>query len=189
MLLDLVEQEEQLQLYTVLNGLSTSVSDKDDLGMLVGYSIVNGLINFQTTAGSKIKNQKKGRKTFHPGIIEQIRFEEVKSTYSSLQETRKCVISAGVSSYLSDIIAVVDPKIISLLATKNYAKVQSVLMKNILASLEYSPRNYKDSLRRNGLHLTEDVRQRRFFARPYDFLTNDYESIQKCFVDKIVYKL
>jgi len=182
-------QEEQLQLYSILNSLSASVSDKDDLGMLVGYSIVKGLINFKTNTGSKIKHQKRGKKIFHPDIIEQIHFEEVKNTYNALKNTQKSVLQVGVSSCLSDILSDIDPKITDLLTTKDYGKIQSMLMKNILASVENSPRTYKDILRRDGLRVTEDVHQRRYFIRPHDFLINDYESIKKCFVDKTIYKI
>ncbi len=166
------------QLYTLLDTLEPYVDNRDELGLLIGYSILNSLLDFRTTTGAE----------------EEIRFEEVKAVYDGLENTIRQVEKEGSYPALCDYQMAVDPKMQSYVREgvvmeqeraegSSESKERSVgakprLLSTILSYLVDLKGNYPDKLRRRGLELFDDAQNRGPYKRRGSSLRNDYELIK-----------
>lgn len=155
-----------IQLYSLLDILSNHVDSRDELGTIIGYTVMDGLFNFKSKSGS----------------FQERQFEEVKTIYRSFDS----IISASQnkSSYaaLCNFKSSIDPLIERYISGKKITIGKSYLLSSLLND-EILPRkkNHVDILRRDGLRLYFNVNNRGSLIGAYNILTNDYSSIKEAF--------
>ena len=163
------QDHEQRQLYHLLNNLSIRVENRDELGTLVGYCVIESLQGFSPTTGSK----------------EELRFQEIKAVHAGLEQTidQLAIYAQRIPDYsfalMCDKIVATQPLFCSAQQGDADDENRRELLKAILASLP--DKGYEDRLRRRGLELVESVRSRGSFRGAHDILTADYEDIDYCF--------
>jgi len=153
----------------------------------MGYSVIGGLVGFKTSVGSKYERKHNPKHNINAQTIVQFKFEEVKAIYSQLESVIELMKNNDADAALYGLISSVRSDIDPLFIKRNLDTQHSILLKNIFSNIG-TEKNYADNVRRKGITLTDSVKKRGYFARPYDFLTEDYRSITTAFVDKEFYK-
>jgi len=171
-----------IQLYNLVTKLSSYVDNTDDLGTIVGYSIIGGLNRFNTSVGSKSRSKKK----LNPETVEQYKFEEVRAVYSQLESTLDSVKNVEFQEIISHLAFKLNPEIEYPIQNSKISRVNSTLLRNILSNLG-TERNYQDNLRKNGIKLVDILKSKGSYNRPHDYLSEDYRAIALAFVPKVLY--
>ena len=159
--------KQEKQLYSLLNKLALYVENRDELGSIAGYLVVNSLIDFKTNSRDP----------------QEIQFEEVKKIYSGIEtvvETCKktesyhalCDLHIEVNPYLNEIVEMQQVEL---------DKTRSPLLKNIVEHLIGRRGSYQDNLRRIGLGFIEEVMAKGAVRRKVDALKKDYDMIETYF--------
>jgi len=153
--------------------LTTFVDNRDDLGSLVGYTLLDSLYDFRTNSGSE----------------EEIRLQETKAVYEGITNTINEVVEnlkrtgGENASYevLCDKIKHVDTRLKHDLAKESTQ--QSRLLKKILGNLPQ--KGYEDKVRRYGLRLVQTVEQRGEVTQTKEqTMIGDYIDIEACFTNR-----
>ncbi len=156
----------QVQLYTLFDVLSHYIYNQDELGTVVGYSVLDGLFKFKSQSGS----------------LQEREFQEVKSVYNSLDYVIASCKDKGSYVALCKFQSILDPIIQKYISRERTRLSTSGLLKKILKE-EISPRrrNHVDILRRDGLKLYQNINDRGALMGNYNILTNDYKNIKEAF--------
>jgi hypothetical protein len=172
------------QLYhLIFDYLKPRVESSDDLGTLVGYSIIKGLLDFKAP---RITNKSKKWRILKK-IEKELKLSELNATYSGLQQTILDVNEKGTFQSLSDIVQDTNLKINELLSGQQVEKQKSVLLKNALLYLDSKRANYEEKLRIRGLNIIDNLNQRGPIPGRSNFI-KDYETLEAHFViEKPVY--
>ncbi len=169
---------DEKQLYFLINKFQAYLNNEHDTHTLTGFSVIGGLIDFSTEIGSaQIK-----KRTLNPQAIEEIKFQEIRGVYQFM-DTIITQLDRTVDATLIvyNTVASIETKIRQVYGARSMEQQRSVLLKNIMESLN-EKRNIRDTIRKKGSTLVEEVRLKKSFFRPYDILTQDYLSIEKCLV-------
>lgn len=148
----------KIQLYHLLREINPYIQNKDDFGSIVSLSIVNGLNGFNTNSGD----------------MNEVHFEEIKDIYSQLGKVIDMCREENKDIYLTLY------KSAKPLLDKNKVNSKSKLLERIVKKLN-TRRNPDDLIRRTGNLLYENIISRGPYHRPFDYLTNDYSSIEDSF--------
>lgn len=169
---------DEKQLYFLIKKFQAYLNNEHDTHTLTGFSVIGGLIDFSTEIGSaQIK-----RRTLNPQAIEEIKFQEVRGIYRFMNEIiNELDHTADATQTVYHTAASIESRIQQIYDKRSIEQQQSVLLKNIMESLN-EKRNIRDTIRKKGNTLVEEVRIKKSFFRPYDILTQDYLSIEKCLV-------
>lgn len=181
---DSVFTPHNVQLYRLIfNYLQPRVESSDDLGTLVGYSVIKALLDFKAP---RIKS--KSRKWRIVKKIEKdLKLGELNAVYSGLQKTILDVNEKGTFQSLSNLVQETNFKINELMSSQQIEKQKSVLLKNTLLCLDSKRANYEEKLRIRGLSIIDYLNQKGPIAGRSDFI-KDYETLESRFVmNKPVY--
>ena len=162
--------DKNTQLYTLLKDLSLHVTDADDLGQIIGYSVLQSLLQFETTSGSPT----------------EIEFQEIKAIYTGLEETIAacrqeepyrvlCELEVHVRKSLDQPRTETEPP---------QDSTNPKLLKDILSSFKEGHRHYRDNIKRMGLSLRQSVSDKGEIAGWKNILTADYKTVHDIFVYK-----
>ena len=155
------------QLYSLLSKLSLYVENRDELGSIVGYLVVNSLIDFKTTSRDQ----------------QEIQFEEVKKVYSGIENVIESCKETDSYNALCDMHIKVNPFLNEIIELQEVEpdKTGSHLLKNISEQLVRRRGSYQDNLRRIGLGFIEEVMAKGAVRRKVDALKKDYDIIKTYF--------
>ena len=160
------KQKNNSQLYNLFNDLSYWINDIDELGILVGFTIVDGLMSFKKKASS----------------YEEQKFEEIKRVYSHLNNAlEKCKVDGSYSA-LCDYKLSVENSLDDIIHVDE-EKFDSNLMLAVAQQPFFRRKSYPDKLRRIGLKLRQTVRERGPMQKPYSWLNKDYGDVLECFTN------
>jgi hypothetical protein len=152
------------QLYFLLDSLSRAVPDETELGSLIGYSVVGGLMTLPSATRS----------------TQDLHFDEVKAVYGCLERSIQESIRAGGYNALCDLKIAWDERIVQILRTGRF-DLPSSLLGDAISSLSIRKGSYEDKLRREGLALYQDSRLISPYRGNGEALTGDYTLIRNCF--------
>jgi len=165
-----MKKECERQLYFFIKSISGFSYDRDDLGVIVGYGVMEGLCNFNSKSKS----------------FEERKFEEIKTIYS---EFERITTSSGNSreneySVLYELQSGIDKKIKDM-DKNSQKKIGSQLLGNIIDCLKRKEGNYEDLLRRRGLDLIDLIQKNgKIEGTRKKTMNLDYESVKYCFTRK-----
>ena len=155
--------KKEKQLYDLIKELDNSVPDKDEIGALIGYSVVRSLFAFNTKSGSD----------------EEIMFEEVKIIRSGIE---KAVESCRETDCFMTICEMNDAvENLKINAAKGEYEGKSSLLKMIVGGFAAANRNYEDLLRRSGLKIAEFAREKGRQEGNKNALNNEYQIVKRAF--------
>ena len=157
--------KQENSLFSLIKRLDDIVINRHDLGLLIGYSIINRLLDFDTNTGSD----------------EQLRFEEIKAVRNEIERVTSACIEKGSVSTLLDIRPRVESEIEKLIESGEYAG-KSGILKGIIPVLSASRKSYEDRIRRNGLRLQTEIYDRGVPKRLRESLESDYAAIDVAFM-------
>lgn len=164
--------DKNTQLYTLLKDLSLHITDTDDLGQIIGYSVLQSLMQFETTSGSPT----------------EIEFQEIKAIYAGLEETITSCRQEDPYRVLCDLEVDVrqtlDQVISEMNQTKDDASSGSRLIKDIIITLKDGHRHYQDHVKRMGLSLKQSVSDKGEITGWKNILIADYKTVHDIFVYK-----
>jgi len=152
------------KLYSIFKSLSSYISDQDELGEVIAYSVLEGLINFESKTGSS----------------QELEFEQVKKIYSKLTDILDNYKRNPNYYALLELKQDVDPFLNS---NKNLEipQNQKYLIEKIIPELIESKKHYEDKLRRSGKKLYDLVSTKGELYRNVDSLRSDYKSLEDAF--------
>jgi hypothetical protein len=167
-----------LQLYNLIfNYLRPRVESSDDLGTLISYSIIRGLIEYKMP-----RDLPKTRKWRVIKRVEKdLKLSELAAIYSGLQQTIAEVKEKGTYQSLSDLVEDTNLKIDVILNGNQQTQHRSVLLKNVLGNLDSKKGNYEEKLRIRGLSLMDALKTRGNIPGRSDFI-KDYETLETKFL-------
>lgn len=164
-----MKKKDGTQLCTLLSTLGASVESQDDLGMLVGYSVMSALINFESSSGSE----------------EERRFEEVKSVYRVLEKTISQCMTNDTFYALSELMEKVEPELPEIfeiptadLSEEKLSGFESTLLRTMIKNVSFRG-GYRDKLRRVGSRLFSETAASSPSKGTRNILTKDYERIEQ----------
>ena len=172
----IMSPKDSKQFYSLFQTLTGYIENKDELGSIVGYSVIGSLINFETNSGS----------------FQEINFEQVKSVYRGIEN----VISAcekedeiahpiGFSVYC-ELRTIVDPFLNEKIEEHpTMSEVhEKYFLGEIIKSLSNRRGNYQDHLRREGLALLVDIQMSGSIAGRRNSLLSDFQKMRYNFTGK-----
>ncbi|MBL7050906.1 hypothetical protein ISS04_01955 [Candidatus Woesearchaeota archaeon] len=156
----------QIQLYTLFDTLSHYIYNQDELGTIVGYSVLDGLFKFKSQSGSK----------------QERKFQEIKSVYNSLDYVITSCKDSTSYIALCKFQSNLDPIIQKYISGERTKLSESYLLKKVLREEIYPKRkNHVDILRRDGLKLYKGIIERGALMGNHNILTKDYNNIEEAF--------
>ena len=161
-------KQHKTQLYTLIRNLSLSISDKDELGSIIAFSIITSLLDFSSNSGAEQDIMFEQSTAIYQGLAAA--FIECQDT-DSFQTV--CRLHVQVNDFLFS-------------ATNNdfLESQKSPLLQAIVATLLRRRGSIEDVLRRNGIELADAIMDKGPLVRKFDFLTQDYQLIQTHFTMK-----
>ena len=161
-------QKKEPQLYFFFRELGLQVVDFSERGLLIGYSILNSLLSFQTNVGVKTG---KG--------AEELTFNQVKCIYNGLDEVISSFSSQDYYPILCELKKPVDTQLVQYNESSQSIGLSSPLLVEIFDRLTTRfSRNYEDRLRRDGMALYHLVNRKGIVYGPRNILTSDYRDLQ-----------
>jgi hypothetical protein len=161
-----ISDKQNFQLYSLLNKLSLHIEDDDELGMILSYSIIDSLTDFNSNSGSN----------------EEIKFEEIKRVYYSIEKIVECYLNNENYNAVLELQSKVEPLLNRIIKEERKEKLNSSLLERIMDKIkEGNKKNYEDIFRRTGMKLNNEVNFRGPYYRNIDMLKNDYKAIEKSF--------
>lgn len=167
--------DKNTQLYHLLKELGLHVSDRDDLGQIIGYSILNSLLSFKTTSGART----------------EIEFEEIKAIYAGLEHTISSCRTKNPYHVLCNLETKVRGKVEPLIAQEKPNETNASisppvtkLLHDIISSLTEGQRHYRDHIKRFGLSLKQTVADKGEITGWKNVLIADYKTVRDIFVYK-----
>jgi hypothetical protein len=150
--------------------LRSSVDDRDELGLLVGYAVLHGLASYQTQSKS----------------AEEVRFGQVKAVYQGLRTVMDEVEKSGGHALLCDLATKVDPLIRSdpkvLPPPEVPQEKKGYLFFTARAYISHRRGSNEDILRRRGLALVDSVlKEGNIQGNPKRTMTNDFKQLASLF--------
>jgi hypothetical protein len=161
-----VQKQQERQLYTLVPKLASHIEDKDELGAILAYSVVQSLINFQTMTGSE----------------EERMFQEVKRIYAGLEQTIQECSQQSSFMKLCNFQSELNPLLKHLIINNLQETGDSQIFNLIASYLSNKKGNYEDMLRRNGLLIIDKIYSRGSLYGTRNILTQDYLVIRDGFV-------
>ena len=148
--------KETTQLYNLLNNLRSYVSHEGDLATLVGYSVLDSLVNFTSTSGN----------------VQERKFEEIKAVYDGLERMTqkleneepypvKCTYVQNVNDYLH---------------SKDNDR-QSTLLRGVNTAISESRRPLEEHMRRLGTAVLFNSERNGPSRGTRNCLCQDYQTI------------
>jgi hypothetical protein len=155
------------QLYSYIDKFSTNIRDESTLGLVTGYAITSGLLDF------------------HPLNLEGREprsFKEIWTVYDSLKDA---IYSTGTEQQTYTFLSTLKPKVknkIKLLTTPIQSEVQSELLELLLRSIKGSSLPLEELLKEKGLKISQEVLNKGYltYARNRVF-DEDYRLIRNAF--------
>ncbi|VVB78696.1 Uncharacterised protein [uncultured archaeon] len=166
---------EDRQLFFIFNTLAPRVSDSNDYGTIIGYTVFNSLKNFRLISSSseeRLFHEVKNAYTHFENLIKKIKssdnytphlFELQNNTESALEEYSKTRIPS-----------------INQIPESEFEG--SWIFTGILDTLFNRGGNHLDRLRRYGLELDRAVQRRGVVKGNRSCLERDYRDLYTCFV-------
>ncbi|MGV8162870.1 MAG: hypothetical protein ACP5N2_06085 [Candidatus Nanoarchaeia archaeon] len=149
---------EDEQLYKLFNKYAKYVSNSDERGLIIGYSILEALLNHEVKSKAKEEQQ----------------FEEIKSIYTTLGKKLDLLMSQEPLNIILTTVSEVDSKI------RTEASLKSEIISEFLPILN-KKRNSFNYIRNIGLQIYETVLEKGTFVGTKNILTNDYDTIKETF--------
>jgi len=155
----------------IFSELKPIIRETDNLGLVVGYSVMGSLLEFKTKSGVN--------------AVEEIHFEEVKRVYYGLNNVVDSIIeNEDYFPIFLDLMNKVNPELNRLFDGKAH-NMQSSLMQAIFSEMNSLRRDWtEDNLGRKGMRLINEVNAGVPYTRKHDILTFDYNAIYASFVRK-----
>jgi hypothetical protein len=144
----------KFQLYFLLGELGEKVNNQDDLGILVGYSVINSLSSFNSRADCETRRLEEARKVCEglDGVIVQFLNSDCDfdSVFYNLKERVNPVVDYSLSELKRGIVD----------ESEDVVKNRSEIFRGFLRLQNGSEGNYGDCLRRSGINLQRNVKER-----------------------------
>lgn len=180
------------QLYTFLRDLRLYIEDENQLGSIIGYSILDRILTFSTKTGS----------------LEEKKFQQVKSLYQKLEGYYErcsknknsdigfeilCELQSSLTPFLQYSALEINLQEYETeqknslsnkkIRTKNEEKPP---LKYLLSSylISRNTRNYEDILRRIGLNLRDQIVKRGPVSQTRNIFNSDYDALENIFRKK-----
>jgi hypothetical protein len=146
------------QLYNLFLKCNKYINDTDDKGIIVGYAVIDALLNTSSDLGSD----------------EEKKFNEVKSVYKTLNSVLLDLMKNETSYVLSDLQYRVEKKLQSKIA------IESEIMTEFIPTLtkKKNPINY---IKNTGLKLCENIDFKGQHHGTKNILLSDYETIKNTY--------
>lgn len=174
-----MKENNQNQLYYLFGKISSNVNHRDYLGSIISYNVISGLLDFSTNIGFS-RNDRLLRpadvKNLNRETIKQYKYEEMRSIYKSINTNLETITKEGIDAGMGILIKKCNPPLEKYISNEKKYDKQSLLLFNIVEMLKDN-RNFGDTLRKKGIVLFEEVRNRNAFIRPSDYLKEDSESV------------
>lgn len=153
------------KLYFLLKDLSNYVDNQDELGEVIGYSVISSLTDFRSNSGSE----------------QELKFEQVKEVYKTLSSLVEKYHTDKTYYALGSLRRDIDPLLEKICQNYSDSKNTKYLINKILPELIESKRHYEDILRRAGKKIYDNVFSVGYLERNIDTLKNDFRSLEDAF--------
>ncbi len=169
-----LREQQGTQLHGLLRKLSNLVENRDDLGSLIGYSVLDSLYSFSTNSGSE----------------EEIKLQETKAIYENIDTAIDDVLERlqelGTENASYDLLCDKMKAVDGRMRTEPGDATRPSRSRLLAIIRETLPeKGYEDKIRRYGLKLLETVERRgRFIENKERTLLGDYEDIMTCFTSR-----
>ncbi len=159
------KKSDDVQLYTLIDKLRAYISDSDELGLFVSYSLLDSLRNFETDAGSD----------------QERAIQEIKQAHQGLEKAVEACRESQIYEKLCEMRIGVDPLLENVLQKNTPYTGQSTLMRKIIDASRNHPRNYPDLLRRKGKIICQEVNTQGTITGRRNIQNNDYNILTYAF--------
>lgn len=156
---------EKQQLFYLLDNLGRFVNDEDELGSIVGYTLIDGLNHFKKDSARHSK----------------IKYDQVRCVYDSFNTTIAECRNEESSSVLFKLQDCLDPRIEHYLGGFS-EEIESDLLKKIIHAFNIKGGTFQDRIRRYGLDLKKKLENVGESYGKTNILLSDYRSISDCFI-------
>ena len=167
-MLNLKSRSKEKQLFTLLRELYPHVENEREMGALIGYSVIGGLLYFHSDSGSE----------------EERKFEQVKSVYSNLESAIEFSQEDRAYNRLCELKGEIDPAFYHFLDDSKFELGESRLINKIFNRFHNRfLRNYIDRLQRDGIALYHKSLNDGMVLGRRNSLNHDYELIERIFAE------
>src|SRR3989344_1331805 len=170
-------EKKDIRLYSLFSKLSTNISNKDYLGSIISYTIVEGLLTFTSNVG-KSRLQKpvtpESIRFLNKEGLQQFRFEEIKRIYRTFNTRIDSLLKNNETEEFNHVSKHCNPEIEKYTLNNNVYEKQSVLLFQMLENLK-NDKNYPDSLRKKGITLYEIVKLNKPYGSSSNIMMYDYD--------------
>jgi hypothetical protein len=174
------KQQQSSQLYSLFRELGQHIDSNDDLGLVVGYCVLDGTLNF---TNSNVPASS--------GSVEQLRFDQIRSVYDSLERSIEQCKDLGDQDVAFKVICDLQDPVQEKLDKYDpgISSVEEELERIVLGPQIYAvvimrKGDYKDRTRRFGLQLLESVNRRCKINGKRHAMLEDFERIREYFVEQ-----
>ena len=171
------KKNKQQLYYLVGTELHSRVSNADDLGFIVGHTIIRSLIDFSTPHGARAEY-----KDLSVNQRLQFMYDEMRAVYSGLQRTIESLKTYDKSAILDEYMK--DDVLDSFLNGHKDIDTQVSLLFKEIAEKWKGSKDSKDKLRLFGSKLVEKVKRRKPVEGHHNSFTTDYADITTSYNNK-----
>jgi hypothetical protein len=165
----LAQIKQEQQLYYLFKKLGDVVEDRDELGMLIGYSIVSSLLGLTSNTPLRRERRAEALVAVHEGLEKTLQDCTAAGSYPTLLSLQSLIETY--SNLESPETSGAEQK------KRKVPRIKKTLLKNPGSF-------YCDQLRKKGLRILSQTSARGAYESRSDILNKDYNILESCFAEK-----